>query len=71
MLGHASAAMTLEVYANLFDSDLDSVAESVAKNVATRGAIARLFAAKIAPICANASTESVPSVRFELTLDGF
>lgn len=29
MLGHASAAMTLDVYADLFDSDLDSVAESV------------------------------------------
>jgi integrase len=31
MLGHASAAMTLDVYADLFESDLDSVAESVAK----------------------------------------
>ena len=31
MLGHASAAMTLDVYADLFDSDLDTVAESVAK----------------------------------------
>jgi integrase len=31
MLGHASAAMTLDVYADLFDSDLDSVAESVGK----------------------------------------
>ena len=31
MLGHASAAMTLGVYADLFDSDLGSVAESVAK----------------------------------------
>lgn len=31
MLGHASAAMTLDVYADLFDSDLDSAAESVAK----------------------------------------
>ena len=26
MLGHASAAMTLEVYADLFDDDLDAVA---------------------------------------------
>jgi integrase len=26
MLGHASAAMTLDVYADLFDTDLDSVA---------------------------------------------
>jgi hypothetical protein len=31
MLGHASAAMTLDVYANLFESDLDEVAVTVAK----------------------------------------
>ena len=31
MLGHASASMTLDVYSDLFDSDLASVAESVAK----------------------------------------
>jgi integrase len=31
MLGHASAAMTLDVYADLFESDLDGVAENVAK----------------------------------------
>jgi hypothetical protein len=31
MLGHASAAMTLDVYADLFDSDLSSVAETVGK----------------------------------------
>ncbi|PRI14374.1 tyrosine-type recombinase/integrase [Mycobacterium shigaense] len=31
MLGHASTAMTLDVYADLFDSDLSSVAESVGK----------------------------------------
>jgi integrase len=27
MLGHASAAMTLDTYADLFDEDLDAVAE--------------------------------------------
>ena len=27
MLGHASAAMTLDVYADLFEDDLDGVAE--------------------------------------------
>jgi integrase len=27
MLGHASAAMTLDVYAELFESDLDTVAD--------------------------------------------
>ncbi|HXL62374.1 MAG TPA: tyrosine-type recombinase/integrase [Mycobacterium sp.] len=31
MLGHASAAMTLDVYADLFESDLAAVAENVAK----------------------------------------
>jgi integrase len=31
MLGHASAAMTLDVYANLFDDDLDAVAEGLDK----------------------------------------
>ena len=31
MLGRADTAMTLDVYADLFESDLDSAAESVAK----------------------------------------
>lgn len=31
MLGHASAAMTLDTYADLFDSDLDSVSEALNK----------------------------------------
>ena len=31
MMGHVSAAMTLDVYADLFECDLDKVAESVAK----------------------------------------
>ncbi len=29
MLGHKSAAMTLDVYADLFDDDLDAVSESM------------------------------------------
>ena len=29
MLGHANASMTLDVYADLFDSDLDDVARMV------------------------------------------
>ena len=29
MLGHASAAMTLDVYADLFDDDLDAVADAL------------------------------------------
>lgn len=31
MLGHASAAMTLEVYADLFDDDLNAVADVVGR----------------------------------------
>jgi site-specific recombinase XerD len=31
MLGHASAAITLDGYADLLESDLDSVAENVRK----------------------------------------
>ncbi|WP_347503083.1 hypothetical protein [Mycobacterium mantenii] len=31
MLGHASAAMTLDIYPSFWDSDLTSVAESVAR----------------------------------------
>jgi len=43
MLGHASAAMTLDVYADLFDSDLAAVADNVAKmwpQSAQKGSIA-------------------------------
>ena len=36
MLGHTSAAMTLDVYADLFESDLDTVAEKVGKMWARR-----------------------------------
>jgi integrase len=39
MLGHASAAMTLDVYADLFDDDLDAVA--VALNIGAIGAEAK------------------------------
>ncbi|MEF2977273.1 integrase [Subtercola sp. YIM 133946] len=31
MLGHASAAMTLDTYADLFDDDLDAVATALNK----------------------------------------
>lgn len=34
MLGHASAAMTLNVYADLFDDDLDAVAVALNKSAA-------------------------------------
>lgn len=29
MLGHSSAAMTLDVYSDLFDTDVDAVAERI------------------------------------------
>jgi integrase len=41
MLGHASAAMTLDTYADLFDDDLDSVA------IALDGARSRLVVVKM------------------------
>ena len=31
MLGHASAAMTLDTYADLFDDDLDYVADALSR----------------------------------------
>ena len=34
MLGHASAAMTLDVYADLFDDDLDAVANAMDRHAA-------------------------------------
>lgn len=43
MLGHASAAMTLGTYADLFDDDLDAVADRLrldAVLVAARGLLA-------------------------------
>jgi integrase len=38
MLGHASAAMTLDVYAGLFGDDLDAVATRLDEAVAARDA---------------------------------
>jgi integrase len=38
MLGHASAAMTLDVYAGLFDGDLDAVADRLDEAVTQRNA---------------------------------
>jgi integrase len=40
MLGHAKASMTLDVYADLFDEDLDSVAVNL--DAAIRSAAYRL-----------------------------
>ncbi len=40
MLGHASAAMTLDIYADLFDDDLDAVAVAL-DNARTRGSVSK------------------------------
>ena len=37
MLGHAKASMTLDVYADLFDKDLDSVAANLDKAIKAAG----------------------------------
>jgi integrase len=43
MLGHASAAMTLDVYANLFDDDLDAVAQGL-DEAARRTIVGKMWA---------------------------
>lgn len=45
MLGHASAAMTLDVYADLFDDDLEAVSERLDLAIATRSVVKVLSAA--------------------------
>jgi integrase len=37
MLGHTSAKMTLDCYADLFDNDLDTVAQSLQARYSPRG----------------------------------
>ena len=44
MLGHASAAMTLDVYADLFDDDLEAVSASLDQAIASRGVVKMLSA---------------------------
>lgn len=47
MLGHASAAMTLDTYADLFDDDLNSVADAVGKMWADGGQTPKSAARKV------------------------
>lgn len=47
MLGHASAAMTLDVYADLFDDDLDAVAEALNEKAALAN-VGKMWAAAAA-----------------------
>jgi hypothetical protein len=42
MLGHASAAMTLDRYADLFDDDLDAVADTARRRLPARDAAEHL-----------------------------
>lgn len=51
MLGHKSAAMTLDVYANLFDDDLDAVADRLEQSVS-----------KLRPKQASAMTSPLPAI---------
>jgi integrase len=50
MLGHASAAMTLDVYADLFDDDLDRVAARLDEGLA-RSNVAQLWATELVHSC--------------------
>jgi len=76
-LGHKSAAMTLDTYADLFDTDLDGVADTLHaryshSNVLT--ACSRRDPASLGNTGSPAVSlvdSVVPSVRFELTLYGF
>jgi hypothetical protein len=43
MLGHASAAMTLDVYSDLFEDDLDAVADAL-NNRALKTNVGKLWA---------------------------
>ena len=45
MLGHASASMTLDVYADLFDDDLEAVATALDEAAASAG-VGRMWAAR-------------------------
>ncbi len=44
MLGHASAAVTLDVYSDLFDDDLDAVAAAL-DQAALRSNVGKMWAA--------------------------
>ena len=54
MLGHASAALTLDRYADLFDDDLDAVADRL-------DAVAR--AAGVYPVCTGANVVDLAAAR--------
>ena len=62
--------MTLDTYADLFDHDLNSVADSVGKMWADSGQRPKIVGKTGSDLHVSKSL-LVPSVRFELTLHGF
>ncbi len=42
MLGHKDASVTLRVYADLFDSDLDHIADQLQSNYTARGNVSKM-----------------------------
>jgi len=44
--GHSSAAMTLDVYADLFDDDLDAVADAL-DNAVSRSGVVRMLSRRV------------------------
>lgn len=45
MLGHTSAAMTLDVYSDLFDDDLNAVSDALDRAAAAAGASPHIWSA--------------------------
>jgi len=80
MLGHKSAAMTLDVYADLFDDDLESVAELLDQRATAATDVGKMWArlgidaagqASIpTPIRGKSETDSVGRVGLEPTVVG-
>jgi integrase len=56
MLGHASAAMTLDVYSDLFDDDLDAVAEAL-NDRAVKTNVGKMWAKEPKRVTAEASND--------------
>jgi site-specific recombinase XerD len=59
MLGHASAAVTLDVYSDLFDNDLDAVSAALDNEIARTSSSAR---AQQSPKAINRVETSAPLV---------
>ena len=53
-LGHASASMTLDVYADLFDDDLDSVADSMDRMLSSGNVVRMLSRGDVGDGCSQA-----------------